>query len=349
MAPRQRSKKNQGKPKGVYRKMNRNGTGRWIYREYLGMVDGKAKFAPDVYLCPLDAPMSKLWEAYEQVTQESRGTLEWLLNQYHASKRFQDLTPRTRKEYQSYKRLIGGYIAKNGRRLGTAPLEAIGRTTIRGYRDNYGAPTAANRHIQYLKAAWNWGLEWYEWMPDNPCLGVKLNTEGRRDRYVSQAEFEAFKEKAAASGYIPLFMELAYLCRARWSEIAGMTRDDILEEGLRVRRLKGSEGEITAWSPRLRAVVDACRSYNAQAPSPISGAYLIHTKRGGPIKQNTFQASWGRLMRAWVAAGGERFTFHDLKAAGYSDMQEQFAGHRDQAGKMHKTYNRKLRIIEPPA
>jgi hypothetical protein len=77
----------------------------------------------------------------------------------------------------------------------------------------------------------------------------------------------------------------------------------------------------------------------------LSGAYLIHGRQGQAIRQNAFQTAWGRAMRDWVAKGNERFTFHDLKASGYSDQKKQDAGHRSE--KMHRVYNRKLRVVEP--
>lgn len=327
--------------KGVYRKRDT-----LIYRQYLGMFEGKARFARDVYLCALDAPLSELHAAYEQATaSDDRGTLAWLLNQYHDSAQFDDLAERTRADYLDYKRLICGYTMANGRTFGEAPLDRVRRTTIRGYLDKYGAPIAANRHVQYIKAAWNWALERYDWMPENPCSGVKLNRQTARNRYVDQVEFQAFK--ATTSGAIPVFMELAYLCRARWSEIAALRNSDILDDGLRLVRKKGSEGEITAWTPRLLAAVDAAKAFNPAAPTPLAGGYLLHTDKGQPIRRNAFQSAWGRAMRKWVANGGERFTFHDLKAAGYSDQRKQDAGHL--SDKMHKTYSRKLRIVEPPA
>jgi len=188
-------------------------------------------------------------------------------------------------------------------------------------------------------------LERFRHVPPNPCTGVALNKQLPRTRYVTQEEFAAFK--SAAKGSIPIFMELAYLCRARWSEIARLKVGDITPQGLRVVRSKGSEGEYTALTPRLHAATQAALAFNPNAPVPISGAWLVHSKNGLRIKQNSFQTAWGRAMRDWIANGGERFTFHDLKAAGYSDMKTQSAGHR--SGKMHKTYNRKLQIVEPPA
>lgn len=328
---------NQQLPKYVYRKRNA-----YVYREYVGVLGGKRHYKQDVWLCPVDAPQSAFWAAYERATGVRSDTLRWLLGRYMESDKCKSLKPRTREDYAAYKELICAKKMASGDLFGDAPLDTITMRTIRGYLDTYPAKIAANRHIQYLKAAWTWALQYHD-IPANPCIGVALHKQEARTRYVTQEEFTAFK--ATTQGYIPLFMELAYICRARWSEVAAIKASDIGEQGLRLHRGKGSQGEITGWTPRLRAAVEDCRAFNAEVPAPIAGIYLIHNQRGQPIRQNSFQAAWGRAMRKWVKAGNERFTFHDLKAAGYSDQQEQYAGHK--SAKMHDTYNRKLRVVEP--
>lgn len=345
---RKRTRKRQHLPKYVYEKR-----GWYIYRPYLGSVNGKPQFGSDIRLCPLSAPLSQLHQAYEGVTQaDDTGTLKWLLRAYHDSKRFKELTPRTQKDYGQYRDIIIAYPTRNGRLLGDFKLELLTKRTAVGLRDRYTGkdgkhkPVMANRLLQYLKAAHNAMEEEFTTLPANPWT-VRLNTEKARDRYVSQAEFAAFKE--TTTGYLPLFMELGYLCRARLGEIARLKNDDLLAEGLRLARSKGSEGEVTAYSPRLAAAVKSCKAFNAEAPTPITGAYLIHDKHGSPIKRNAFQTAWGRAMRAWVAKGNERFTFHDLKAAGITDQKDNFGGHKDTSGKMRKVYVRQLPVVEPPA
>ena len=314
-----------------------------IYTPYLGREHGRTVWGRDINLGPPDMPVAAIWEAYERETRVETDTLRWLLSAFHGSAKFKALKPQTQKHYEGYREILVSYPMANGRPFGNARLDRIKRTAIQRLIDSYHAPIAINRMVQYLKSAWNWGLNRHE-IPPNPCIGVELNKQEARTRYVTQDEIEAFQR--LTSGYVPLFIELAYLCRARFSEVAAIKATDCIAEGLCVRRGKGSDGEITAWTPRLVAAVESCKAFNPQAPVPISGAYLIHDRQGQPIKRNTFQSRWGRAMRKWVKDGGERFTFHDLKAAGYSDQKVQSAGHRSE--KMHRVYNRKLRIVEPP-
>jgi integrase len=337
---RKRNKRNSLLPKYVEEKR-----GAWVYKPYLGRENGRTKWGTPVRLCSTTAPMSELFAAYERATGESRGTLRWMLKAYHASAQFEKLKPRTRRDYEAYRRLVCQRKGAEGQSFGDAPLGSISKRTIRRYLDTYGAPVAANRHIQYLKAAWNWAEQRYR-VPANPCAGVTLNEERPRTRLVEDEEYIEFA--IFAGGYVELFMGLAYLTRARWGEIARFTTDDLTDEGLRLHRGKGSENEITAWSPMLRRVVKACLEYNADAPTPIRGGRpLIRTKAGKAINQNTFQTAWGRKQRAWAKLGRERFTFHDLKAMGITAQQDHYGGHR--SDRMRKVYVRKAKLVQPPA
>ncbi len=338
---RKRRRVNESLPKYVYRRPHG-----YVLRGYKGREDGKTIWGSDIFLCGLDAPMSIVYAAYERATNPDKDSLNWLLRIYHDSPHFKGLMPRTQADYENYKRIITGYKMRNGKPFGEAPIKRIKKTAIRAYLDKYKggkAPIAANRHIQYLKSAWTWAEQRIDSVPDNPCKGVTLNQQRPRTRYVDPTEYAA--ALTLATGYIPLFMEFAYLCRARRGEIAALTKADCLPEGIRLMRSKGSEGEITATTPRLRAAIKAANNYNPNAPVLLKGATLIHDKNGLSIKKNALDSAWRRFMDKVEKAGIERFTLHDLKAAGYSEQKVQDAGHKSE--RMHRVYSRKLRTVEP--
>ena len=80
--------------------------GKYRYREYLGVVDGKVKFGPSVILASSDAPMSEVWAAYEGLTKEQPETIGWLLTKYSESDSFKALKPKTKKDYErSFRKL----------------------------------------------------------------------------------------------------------------------------------------------------------------------------------------------------------------------------------------------------
>ncbi len=340
-----RQKKKAKWPKYVY-----ESKGHAIWREYLGKVDGKYSFAKDVVLCKLPATDKDIWTAYLRVTEQATDTLSWLLTTYHDSTHFQTLSKKSQEEYAGYKKKLESRPVKPSGTFGATPYSAIKRTTIRKYLDTYAdkngklAPVAANRHIQYLKAAYNWAMQRYDAVRSNPCEKVTLNKEKPRTRYVDDEEYTTAINAAMAGGspYVAAFMELAVLCRARRTEIASLTHKDIQQDGISLRRTKGSQGEITTWTKRLAGVVNYAKSLHSDAPTPISGAYLIHDKNGKPITKRGFDSAFRRLMVKLKAAGIESFTFHDLKAKGVTD-------HKDHAGvseRMKKVYVRKLSKVE---
>ncbi len=49
-------------------------------------------------------------------------------------------------------------------------------------------------------------------------------------------------------------------------------------------------------------------------PSGAPDGKLIRKRNGKPYSGVGFSAIWQRLMRKHVAAGGERFSFHDLRS-----------------------------------
>jgi integrase len=299
----------------------------YVFRPYLRKRNGKPVYDKRQVIAPPGATIEEVWKAWERVSTDMF-TLGWLLSEYHNSKKFQRLSPKTQSDYQSYRERLLGYEIEGGV-FARAQLEHITKRTIRHFLDVYPAPVAANRHIAYLKAAWSWVEERHE-IPPNPCLKVTMNEETPRDRYVTPEEYQVAYDLACPE--LKQMMELAYLCRARWSEVMNLTVEDVSDDHVRLIRLKGSEGELTTLSERLRAAVSDVRGY----------PYLCHR-----YSRSGFSSAWRRLMARVEKQGVERFTFHDLKAAGISDHKSNHSGHR--SPNMRKVYVRKLQLVEPTA
>lgn len=291
-------------------------------KRYEGRVHGKIRWGKTTIIAPADAPMSEVWRAYEEAVGDSRQTVGWLLRLFMDSEQFAALASKTQKDYRmAIERLVNAPVGND--RFGSVALHRVDKRSIRTYLDTYDAPVAANRHVAILKSAWNWCLERYQ-IPDNPCIGVKLNREAPRQRYVTDDEYEAALRMAPAP--IQQMMELAYLLRARLSEVLNLTVDDVSETHVRLIRLKGSEGELTVLSDRLRSVLSEVRGDH----------YICHR-----YSQAAFRSAWRRLQSKL----DNPFTFHDLKSKGVSDHQTNHSGHR--SASMRKVYVRKLQEVPP--
>jgi hypothetical protein len=354
-----------------------------VYRPYLGITKGKKKYGREIRVCP-DAKdhqynarfKADFFRLFSQIQDKGEKDIAWLLAKYLGSRHVKEnLTKKTIDNYERYADTIASQRLKHqslgNMRLGDVALNKVKRSLIRKYLDNYPAPIQANRHVQFMKAAWTWVMQRYDNIENNPCIGVTLNPQKPRDRYIEDWEYAVVYTCATGQG-VPIFapaMEIAYLQRARRGEVFALRSTDYFDEGLFLDRSKGSDNEITEWSPRLRAAVAYCDAIYPDARTvPIDGRYLLHTKEGTPYKESALNSAWKRLINRAMRYGAkipkeliedarkagakidgetvtlkDRFTFHDIKAKGKTDHPTGYAGHR--SPKMEAVYQRKPKVI----
>lgn len=308
--------------------------GRYVHRAYR---DGK--LGAETVLCPGDTPLARVWAAWEALQADGapRRTLAWLMDQYLASAEYRRRSPVTQRDYAGYARRIAAARLRNGAVFGDADLAAITPGVIRKYMDrrSQAAAVSANRELAFLSVVFGWAYQ-RDIVPANPAQGVDRNPERPRTRYVDEADYHRVHTLAGRRyPYLQPIMELAYLCRLRLAEVLDLTRASLRPEGILVQRRKGSKGNLTLWSPRLRAAVEQA----AQLPRPVEHLdparnYLIAGRDGGRLRESTVQTAWQRLIREALAAGlAVRYSIHDLKAKGISDTeradQQAAAGHMD--------------------
>lgn len=316
---RPRSKGNEKLPSYVYLSK-----GRYILKVY-----EKGIFVKEIRLCGSEASLAEVWAAYESVFSQGFNTLRWLINKYICSDQFKELAFSTQRERERQKEKICNLFLTNNVLFGDVNLGQITPPHIRKYLDKFSktSPVMANRDVAFLSAAFSWGYE-RGLCERNPCLGVRKNREKCRDRYVSNEEYKYVYDMAFAEfpAYISISMEIAFLCRARLSEVLNLRDSHICDAGLKLVRDKKSKTHIILWSDRLLDAIDRALIY-----SDVPG-YILQRKNGKKIDRSSFQSSWQRLMKKAEQNGlSERFTFHDLKAKGVSDFdgdKKLASGHR---------------------
>ncbi len=320
----------------------------YVYKRKHGYVlrlyTGKDRPMKSVTLCPADAAISEIWQKYEELKQNKTKNLRWLLYDYKASAQFLKLAERTRADRTQMIDRIIAYKMKSGLVFGDAELIKITSGALRKYLDaraRDGSPVSGNRELAIISVAWNWALERDYVKTNNPCHVVKPNQEKARERYVTEDEYN--KVRAIAPVYIQQAMELAYLCRMRRIEILNARKSQILEEGFDTKRSKGSRSTITQWSDRLSEAV--------KSPHEIASMYVLHDAKGQMIKEDAFKSAWRRLKAKMRGMGIEPYNFHDIKAAGVSDVEGgddakmDASGHKDR--KTMLKYDRKTRHVKP--
>jgi len=293
----------------------------------------------------LETPAVKfeVWKAYNKAIDETprTDTVEALIEAYHKSAQFAQLSAYTKRDYSQYsKRIV--------RVFGEMQPPDVKPSHIQKFMDimaEQGKRVTANRHHAYLSVIFDWGIA-RDWLSDNPAKKVRKFREKSRDRYIEDWEFELVKNCARSSSWpwIAPLMELSYLCRARSGELRKLTESDLLQDGVYLNRTKGSTSEITGYSDRLTAAIKEAKSFMPSAPVHISRP-LFHNSEGAPLSDDYLKKCFAKVREIAFKSGLKvSFTLHDVKAKGVTDHKTHASGHR--TSKMNAVYNRKPDVIE---
>lgn len=219
--------------------------------------------------------------------------------------------PRTYKDNQAEaKNLIAAF--------GKMPPASVKPMHVAQYLDIRGlqAPVRANREKSLLSHIFSQAMRWGV-IDSNPCKGVARNYETKRDRYISDGEFEAVR--TMAGDLIAVVMEFAYRTALRRGDILSLRLDQIKTEGIYVKQGKTGKKMLFEWTPELNEAVSAARSL----PRPIRGLYLFCNRRGQPYTDSGFKGMWQKVQVRALAINviNERFTFHDIRAKALTDAK----------------------------
>lgn len=354
-------------PKGV-----EDSNGRMIYRPVIPVADrskiatdNRGRLKPPIFLGKRGDSEAAILRAYLAAVEEIqvmlggsvRFSLHWLDEQYSKSERFRSLSVKSQANIGFMRRLLDHKIKVSGAAglFGDLQASALTPPMLRSlfdrrlqiYRDAGKKGSAiVNRERAYLSAMLSWGIEHIDGLglATNPCKGIRGAKETPRSRYVTEDDYQIQSDMAREiADYLPVVFELAYLCAARGSEIVALRRDSIRDEGLVIRRGKGSRDNIIKWSTRLRQAV-------AAATRGHSNLHLIVNTQDQPLNKHALDTAMQRLKAKMEESGhgAQWWTLHDLKRKGLTDAADKtIAGHRTEA--MRQRYNVGLDQVDPPA
>ena len=220
--------------------------------------------------------------------------------------------------------------------FGRVLIEAIKPHHVRAYLDKRGekAKARANREKALLSHIINKAREWGYSDAPNPCQGVKGFTEVGRDRYVTDAEFEAVH--AAAHPTVRDAMDVALLTGQRPADVLKIRRDDIRDGALFITQNKTGAKRAIEVTGELAQVIERI---NARPRERLS-AFLIQDDNGRPLSTLALR---GRFDKARKAAG-VAFQFRDIRAKTASDTGD--LGH-SQSLLGHKTRDMTEHYVRP--
>lgn len=302
--------------------------------------------------CGTDLAVAKATAARHNDPGQAYGTIKWWLGEFitdcKARVGSKTLSQRTLDDYTGYADDDGALVAFFGKML----PENVKPVHVQTYLENnaaIGRPTPANRERACLSSMFSWMIRTGRapaGLIVNPCMrasGVKRNTETRRDRYVTDAEYRAVF--MAAGDTVRLMMELVY------------------------RTLQRPEVDVLAWTPanvRHKAEGRVLHFEQSKTGRPIDIALvgnfdtlvrkaigtvprlhqpLVHTRDGEPYTYDGLSAMLRRAIKraqksSPALANMESFGFRDLKGKGATDMYrdgepieriQALCGHADKA------------------
>jgi len=201
------------------------------------------------------------------------------------------------------------YLAKP---LGKKRLSTIDRASIAAIhsaitKEGY-APTA-NRVKALISSIFGWGIS-AGLCQTNPALGIRLNREYSRDRFIQRDEFPKFFQALAnePNDTIRDYIVISLLTGARKANVLSMQWSDVsLKRGeWRIKKTKNGTPQTVTLSPEVLALLrNRIRNRKPSEPTTFvfpsngSSGHLIEPKRG-----------WNRILER---AGINDLRIHDLR------------------------------------
>jgi hypothetical protein len=173
-------------------------------------------------------------------------------------------------------------------------------------KDGKPVPVAARHEIVLLghvfKKARRWGAA-----SINPAAGLELPKRTKR-RYVEMAWVD--QVRALATPRMQLAIDYAVMIGQRRADLLKLRWTDVRPDGIYVNQGKTGAELLIEHSANLDALLARSKAMTPHIPCE----FLLRRPNGRPFSKSGFSSNWQRLMTKHTDAGGEKFTFHDLRS-----------------------------------
>lgn len=173
-------------------------------------------------------------------------------------------------------------------------------------KDGKPVPTAARHEISLLRHVYVKAIRWGA-ASMNPIVGIEMPKRAAKRRQVSMLEVEAVK--ALANPRMAAAIDLAVSVGQRRGDLLALKHKD-LDAELHIQQSKTGARIDMERSADLDAIVERLKAFKPDIPNE----YLIRKRNGKRYTTSGFYQIWRRVMLKHVAAGGQHFTFHDLRS-----------------------------------
>lgn len=178
----------------------------------------------------------------------------------------------------------------------------------------------------------------------NPVQFVAPRTVKKRDRYITDAEFESIRKQATPT--MRTIMDMCYLTGQRIGDILNLRLQDIDADGIYFKQQKTGNRLKVAMTPDLEAVIAEAKSLHAC----VRGMTLFHSRSGKPFSYWTVRTLWER---ATLAAGVEDAHIHDIRAKAATDAKSQgldsqtLLGHTTESSHLRYLRSKEIPVAQP--
>jgi hypothetical protein len=245
--------------------------------------------------------------------------------------RSDELTPGSRKQYQSFQRALAEAFP-----IPASQLSAQHVALWRDLPSQRNRKTYVNGCLAVLRAACTLGAEQGLSSP----LAVRGWTLKARDRYLTDEEYIAIRERAPE--WLQIAMDLGYATASRPSDILSL-KWSMVGESLDLRQQKTTQRISFSMTEELRAILQRARA------RPLLGLTVIANARGRPVTKGMLGAAW----RAACQAAGVVAQFRDIRAKAATDAKkggqdyQKLLGHANPAMSERYIKRREAVMAEP--
>lgn len=347
-------------PTGVW--FNSSGQGRWVLEWF--DQNGKRRHKK---IAGNKATLSEIWQAFDANKKEHLpNCFKKISLEFQQSIEYKDLKISTRRDYEGCHQAICNSETSDGKRFGDIDINHWTVGTVRKYRDFRAehSRSRANKELGYISRVLAWAY-CYEKVKSNPAKGIPKLHINPRQHYASAKDYQFLLNVARESNYwyMPIAMEIAYLCRMRLSEVLDLTDANELENGLLIKRRKGSRDNIVEWNDQLKKLWQTAKATRnkiltdrkqPQRIEPDKRFIFISEFTGDRIQVSSLKTAKNRIDKQAEEKAQKlgidyvHFTFHDLKRKGISDTigdKQKASGHRNAS--MLNIYDVSIEVVKP--
>lgn len=220
------------------------------------------------------------------------------------------------------------------------PHEVKARHVAKVQEDLASTPNMANRVISFLRLVFVDAVK-RQLVDSNPCVGIPRLPEARRQRLLTDKEWQAIYDKAGQR--LQVVMRLQYLTGQRISDVLGIRRNQLGDDGIVFEQQKTGARMLVRWSPDLRAAVRDAEALSDGLPPVLT---LLRGRYGGAPDYRSVLLQWNE---ACESAGVTDARLNDARAKSATATKQQGKSARALLGHTSETMTaRYLRDKEIP-